>query len=257
MMNVYPISYFRSLPDRAVDRILFCCGLFLSASELYKQLFLYYIINQGRYDWWYFPFQLCSLPMYFCLLLPFLPACRVKAALYTFMRDYHFMAGIAALIVPEGFSHIHWTLTLHGYAWHILLVLISLFIWLAGRGDLSRRGFLHTLPLFAACCGIATAINFLAPGQGRADMFYISPFYPNTQLVFHGLALQLGIHLANILYLAAICLGGFLVHQLYHWGERRIRPYLVRQRRPPTAPSPLSSSSFAGPPDSKPHGRQT
>ena len=81
MMNVYPISYFRSLPDRAVDRILFCCGLFLSASELYKQLFLYYMINQGRYDWWYFPFQLCSLPMYFCLLLPFLPACRVKAAL--------------------------------------------------------------------------------------------------------------------------------------------------------------------------------
>lgn len=51
-------------------RLLFFCGVILAASEIYKQLFLYYVVNQEQYDWWYFPFQLCSLPMYFCLLLP-------------------------------------------------------------------------------------------------------------------------------------------------------------------------------------------
>ena len=49
-------------------RLLFFCGVILAASEIYKQLFLYYVVNQEQYDWWYFPFQLCSLPMYFCLL---------------------------------------------------------------------------------------------------------------------------------------------------------------------------------------------
>ena len=34
------------------------CGLVLALGELYKQLFLYQIVNQGRYDWWYFPMQL-------------------------------------------------------------------------------------------------------------------------------------------------------------------------------------------------------
>ena len=44
------------------------CGLVLALGELYKQLFLYQIVNQGRYDWWYFPMQLCSTPMYLSLI---------------------------------------------------------------------------------------------------------------------------------------------------------------------------------------------
>ena len=50
--------------------VLFICGLVLAVSELYKQSFLYFIVSQGRYNWWYFPFQLCSVPMYLCLILP-------------------------------------------------------------------------------------------------------------------------------------------------------------------------------------------
>lgn len=48
------------------------CGLVLALGELYKQLFLYQIVNQGRYDWWYFPMQLCSTPMYLCIILIFM-----------------------------------------------------------------------------------------------------------------------------------------------------------------------------------------
>ena len=71
---------------------------------------------------------------------------------------------------------------------------------------------MRTLPLFFLCCAIATAINLLAPGQGRADMFYISPYYPITQPVFHEIALWAGILPGNLIYLASVCLGGFLVH---------------------------------------------
>ena len=48
------------------------CGLVLALGELYKQLFLYQVVNQGRYDWWYFPMQLCSTPMYLCIILIFM-----------------------------------------------------------------------------------------------------------------------------------------------------------------------------------------
>ncbi len=220
MMNQYIISFFRTLSDHTVDKTLFVCGLFLSACELYKQIFIYVAVNHGYYDWWYFPFQLCSLPMYLCLLLPFLPAGRGKTAFYTFMQDYHLLGGIAALIVPEGFSHIHWTLTLHGYLWHILLLLISLFIWISGRSDLSARGFVRTLPIFSVCSAIATIINLLTPGHGQANMFYISPYYPNVQFIFHWIALRLGIHPANLLYLLAISLGAGIIHFLLGAAEK-------------------------------------
>ena len=32
-------------------KLLFICGLLLALSEVYKQLFLYYIVNGGHYDW--------------------------------------------------------------------------------------------------------------------------------------------------------------------------------------------------------------
>ena len=72
-------------------KLLFICGLLLALSEVYKQLFRYYIVNGGHYDWWYFPFQLCSVPMYLCLLLPLLQTAwhgRIARAFYTFLQDY-------------------------------------------------------------------------------------------------------------------------------------------------------------------------
>lgn len=213
----------RALSDRDVGRVLFCCGLFLAASEAYKQLFLYFAVNHRHYDWWFFPFQLCSLPMYLCLALPFLKEGQLKTVCCTFMQDFNLLGGIAALLVPEGFMGIHWSLTLHGFVWHSLLILIGGFVFLTGRSDLTRRGFFRTLPVFAVCCVIATAINIWAPGNGQADMFYISPYYPTTQIIFHDIALRIGIQPANLLYLATVCLGGFVVHHLFLAADNLLR----------------------------------
>ena len=71
--------------------VLFICGLILAVSELYKQSFLYFIVSQGQYNWWYFPFQLCSVPMYLCLILPLFrhPSHRsTEKRMCTFMQDF-------------------------------------------------------------------------------------------------------------------------------------------------------------------------
>ena len=107
--------------------LLFACGVFLAFSEVYKQLFLYYIENNRHYDWWYFPFQLCSLPMYLCLLLPFVPH-KYQRIFCTFMYNYNLLGAVMVFIDPSGLMHPYWTLTLHGFIWHILLIFIGLLI---------------------------------------------------------------------------------------------------------------------------------
>ncbi len=211
-----------TLSDEAVRRILLAAGLILTAGETYKQLFLYFIINGGHYDWWFFPFQLCSIPMYLCVIQYFVKDRKTWVKICTFLRDYHIMAGIAALVVHEGFSHIHWSLTLHGYIWHIMLILIGLFVWLCGRTDDSARGYLNTLPLFWGCVAVACVINIAAPRHGEADMFYISPYHHSVQPVIHELSVALGILPADLLYLFAICLGAALIHAGFHMLDRRL-----------------------------------
>lgn len=196
-------------------RLLFFCGLLLAASELYKQFFLYYVVNRETYDWWYFPFQLCSLPIYFCLLLPLLKNRELKVIVLTFMQDFNLLGGIMALAEPSGLLHPYWFLTLHGLTWHILLIFIGLFIGFSHESDLSLTGYVKTLPLFAVCCSIAAIINVSAKPLGQADMFYISPYYPNNQVVFYDISQRLGIIPGHALYLCSICLGGLLFHLIF------------------------------------------
>ncbi|WP_333649384.1 TMEM164 family acyltransferase [Lacrimispora sp.] len=195
--------------------LLFFCGLFLTAFEIWKQLFLFYVVNNQTYNWWYFPFQLCSLPMYFCLALPAFSSPRNRKVLYTFMQDFNLLGGVMALAEPSGLFHDYWLLTLHGLIWHLLLIFIGLVIAFSRVADSSLMGFVKILPLFAACCIIASIINVTARPLGQADMFYISPYYPSAQIVFHEIALKYGILVGNAVYLLATCLGGFLFHFLF------------------------------------------
>lgn len=202
----------RKVKGPRLHRLFFFCGLLLAATECWKQLFLYYVVNRQTYDWWYFPFQLCSLPMYFCLFLPFVPSMDKKTVLCTFMQDFNLLGGIMALAEPSGLFHPYWFLTLHGLIWHLLLIYIGLAIAFSRLSDPSLRGFVRTIPLFLACCIIASVINRTAKPLGQADMFYISPYYPSAQIVFHEIALKYGISIGNAVYLMAVCLGGFIFH---------------------------------------------
>ena len=129
-------------------------------------IFLYYVVNQEKYDWWYFPFQLCSLPMYFCLLLPLVKNRKLQLIILTFMQDFNLLGGIMALAEPSGLLHPYWFLTMHGLLWHILLIFIGLFIGFSHESDSSFTGYIRTLPLFLLCCGIATLINVTARPLG-------------------------------------------------------------------------------------------
>ena len=202
------------------SRKIFCfCGMFLAISEVYKQGFLYGIVNHQTYDWWYFPFQLCSVPMYLCLILTFLPdnRCpRIRTLLCTFIQDFGLLGGIAALAEPTGLLHPYWTLTLHGLCWHFLLIFLGLYCCLSGQSDTTRSGFWKMLPLFGLCALLATCINVATHPYGNADMFYISPYYPNGQIVFHQIALKIGVTAGNLFYLLGVVVGAFLCHCLCH-----------------------------------------
>lgn len=195
--------------------VLFICGLILCASEIYKQGFLYYIVNEGQFDWWYFPFQLCSIPMYLCLLYPVLGRAAPKrylTAVCTFIQDFALLGGIMALAEPTGLMYPYIVLTLHGFIWHFILIFLGLYCALSGHGSTKAKDFPDTIPLFLGCAAIATFINTASHPYGNADMFYISPYYPNGQIVFHQIALTLGTAPGNLLYLVSAILGGFLLH---------------------------------------------
>lgn len=211
-ISVIVAWYLRGVTEKRLRGLLSGIGIFLCASEVYKQLFLYYIVNQGTYDWWYFPFQLCSLPMYLCLALPFISSAGVRRNLYTFLYDYNLLGALMVFVDPSGLMHPYWSLTLHSFLWHIVIIFAGLLILFTGHLDVSLKGFCKASTLFAVSALLATFINVLSHPLGDADMFYISPYYPTTQFFFSWVAGKLGIWGGNLFYLLTICLGAGLLH---------------------------------------------
>lgn len=204
----------RKLPRPKRVRLLFTVGILLCSTEIYKQLFLYYVVNARHYDWWFFPFQLCSLPMYFCLLLPFAGR-RLQRVLCTFMFCYNLPGAFLVFVDPSGLMHPYWTLTLHSFLWHIFLIFIGFFIAFSGMAGRSRKDFSGATAIFAGCCLIATVINVAAHPYGNADMFYITPYYPTTQMIYRDISAALGLLPGILIYLLSIVLGGAILQVVY------------------------------------------
>lgn len=205
--------------------LLFYCGLLLFVSEVWKQYCLTFIVNNGTYNWWYFPFQLCSIPMYICLLLPWRVCSKVRGILLTFLMDFGLLSGIFTFFDTTGMYYSYPPLTVHSFAWHILLIIIGIYAGTTKRSDYSWRGFAKSACLFLACCLAATLFNLLFHPYGNINMFYISPYYPMRQIVFCNIARIFGNDIGILLYVISIIIGAGLFH-LFWAAKIHLKTYI-------------------------------
>ena len=192
--------------DRTRIKIFAGLGWILLLMEIYKQLFCYYIINDEAYDFWLFPFQLCSVPMYLCILLPLVNN-DVKKLFITFMAGFTFVSSIAALIYPEDMLKPYVSLTCHGFIWHGILLFISLLAGFSGMADLSVKGFLKSAALFIFLCVIAICLNAALEHMSTIsypNMFYLSPYHPSNQPFVDIVEKTYGRYAAMAAYTAAV-----------------------------------------------------
>ena len=208
-------------------RILAFLGWLMALSEIYKQLFLYYIVNEGAFDWWFFPFQLCSVPMYMCILLPLVKE-KVQKVLLTFMTGFTFLSAVCALIYPEDMLRPYVSLTVHGFAWHGVLLLISIVAGASGMADLTLKGYLRSVWLFLGLAAAAVGINVIGErmSAGSAlssypNMFYLSPFHPSNQPFVDIVEKSLGRLPAMAVYTAAIIVIAGVIDFIFRAISRR------------------------------------
>ena len=149
-----------------------------------------------------------------CLLLPFVPH-KYQRIFCTFMYNYNLLGAVMVFVDPSGLMHPYWTLTLHGFIWHILLIFIGLLIAFSRMVLPTAKGFWQSTAVFAVGCVIATIINVTSHPYGNADMFYITPYYATTQIVYSQIAAKFGIFAGNTVYVLSIILGAWLLHLVF------------------------------------------
>jgi len=172
-------------PDaRQVRRVVLAVSLTVILLELYKQVNYTFQVSDGqimaKYQWYIFPWQFCSTPMYVGLLAA-LTKGKIHKAACAYLASFSFFAGLAVMFYPVTlFTHTLGiniqTMVCHG-------TMVTLGIWLLGTGYVQTelKTVLRAVPVFSVMVGIAVILNEwayrvgIAPGE-FFNMFYVSPY---------------------------------------------------------------------------------
>ena len=201
-------------------KIIGGAGVFLLLTEVGKQLMLTFVVNGGKYCWWYFPWQLCSIPMYVCLAAA--AGGSIDVCL-SYLSTFGLMGGVAAFFDTGGFVLDHPLLTVHSYVWHFVIVGVGLFA--AARRKSFR--FLPPLLVYLGSAAIAEIINVAAFDAGcrPINMFYISPRYLFPLIILKELVPVIGNAATIAVYILTCIAGAFLLNVL----EKTIRKKTERK----------------------------
>ena len=223
----------RKLSPHCIEKILFFI------SEILKQLLLTFVVDDGHYNLWYFPFQLCSLPMYLLVLYPFLHTQSARNTTLGFLATYNLLGGIAVFFDTSGMHYPLLILTVHSYLWHILLIVTGILsgILLVQKSatvpslsyskDMKRQltdaSMHHLLPSFSRItllyilfALIAEYLNHILDSFGEINLFYINPDYRMEQIFFVKIGELYGNNSAILIYILATIFGAGILYGVWN-----------------------------------------
>jgi hypothetical protein len=139
------------------------------------------------YQWYRFPFQLCSTSLWILPFIILLPPGRVRNGLMGYMALFSFVAGLIVMIYPGDVFNYPIITNLHTMVHHGSQVALGIFFMSHERKKYSMRYFVGGAITFVALLAIACVLNevmheiFLAYGEVHTfNMFYVSPYHPCT-----------------------------------------------------------------------------
>lgn len=177
----------KTLTEKKVDLIMGITASVMIGFEIYKQLvFSYQGDGNWTYQWYIFPFQFCSTPMYVMLLGALIKNEKMKHACRCFMATYGLFAGAAVMFYPgdvfQGMIGINIQTMLH----HGIMFVVGVMLYASGIVKMRPKSAIPALPIFFILLTIAMILNLSIypliegdPSQSF-NMFYISPYYPCT-----------------------------------------------------------------------------
>ena len=202
--------------ERALLRLIFILGVVMVLLEVWKQWFVWNYVYVHERNLWFFPWQLCSMAMY-CSVLIGISKGKLRDALLVFLSSFSMFAAVVALAVPSDMLRVQILFASHGFLYHGIMIVEALAAALALR----RRHvkFRPAVWLFLGMAAIAEGINvaghlWIGDIHREPNMFYITPYYPSTQVVFHDIALRLGIFPEIVIYMTAIILFSYGIFRL-------------------------------------------
>ena len=203
------------------DWTVFVFGVLLTGIEIYKQIF-YGTLFTG-YQWYLFPFQFCSVPLYVCLIAPWIKNQKRKEACYSFIGIFGLIAGLAVMAYPTTVFTNQISICIHTMVWHGTMIVVGVYLvarYRIGTSLVQWKQASAILSMFILIAIVMNmAIHLFAPQIGL-NPFFLSPWisspFPVLSTILAKGQSSWGVFWGWLVYLIsyilAFFLGGMLVY---------------------------------------------
>ncbi len=173
----------RRIAPQTVSRIVLITALVTVVLEVYKQV--NFTFGDGSavpsYQWYAFPWQFCSTPMYAGLLAGLCRKGKLHDALCAYLATFALFAGLAVMVYPNTVFVDTIGINIQTMFCHGGMVVIGVLLLASGRVKLEWKTLLRAVPVFLTMVLGAAGMNELAYRVGLLEehtfnMFFISPY---------------------------------------------------------------------------------
>ncbi|MFA5381116.1 MAG: hypothetical protein WCS48_01625 [Candidatus Izemoplasmatales bacterium] len=210
--TVIAVIRLKNANDIQIRRFLLSFSGLLLTFEVYKQLIFSFQANWD-YQWYAFPFQFCSTPMYVALFAGLTKNIKIQQALINFLGTYGLFAGLAAMIYPNDVFVSTIGINIQTMVHHGAMMVVGTAL-LVNRVPLKPSSIIGATTVFLILVTIAILLNFAHNTwivDGTFNMFFINPQYQNHLPVLKLIEPHVPHFLFVIIYTIGFIIVAFLV----------------------------------------------
>lgn len=209
--------------ENQLKKVLLIYGVVAFVLELLKQIvwsFNYDPITKivsWDYEWYAFPFQLCTTPIFVTLICAFLKKGKIRTSLLSYMSFVTILGSIATIIIPTSCFVSDILVNIHTMWLHCGSLVVSVYLLMSGEVKLNIKNLINGILVFVIFVGLADLLNLLVYNSGilkdeSFNMFYISPYFTSTLPVFDVIQESVPYPLYLITYLCVLITGALIIY---------------------------------------------
>lgn len=186
------IIFRKRINEKGVRYTILTIGILLILFETMKQLIYSFNWNANtqtsswNYQWYAFPFQFCSTPMYIMIVAGLCKKNLFRESLYAYLGTFALFGGLSVMFYPGDVFCSTIFINIQTMFWHGSMVVVGILLWVTNSIQIKQKTLIKASCVFAVMLVIAITLNYIWKFAGGLEtsqtfnMFYISPFYNCT-----------------------------------------------------------------------------
>lgn len=209
--------------EKQLKTVLFIYGIVALVLEIIKQIIWTFNydpltnIVTWNYQWYSFPFQLCTTPIFVSLICVFLKNNKIRKSLLSYIAFITIIGSFVTIIMPNSCFVEMIEINIHTMWLHCGSFVLSIYLLMSGEVELSKKNLKNAFMVFLVFVFIAEILNIAVYNTGilndeTFNMFYISPYFVSTLPIFDIIWQNVPYIIYLLIYIIAIGIGSIVVY---------------------------------------------